>query len=95
MRWHRGERQLSAKTTTRGRAIVRGGRGAATRTLGLLGSIFQYGVRNGMVERNPVRGVEKFAYRRKSALSDPTQYGLLGQALGDIRDRGRRYFGAA
>jgi hypothetical protein len=76
-----GKSATDVKTKARGRAIVEGGRGTATRTLGLLGSIYQYGVRNGLVDRNPVRGVEKFAYRRKNALLTADQYRVLGMAL--------------
>ena len=76
-----GKTAADEKTRLRGRAIVRGGKGTATRTLGLLGSIFQYGVRKGLVDKNPVRGVEKFAYRRKKALLTAAQYRVLGLSL--------------
>jgi hypothetical protein len=73
-----GRTATDVKTGPRGRAIVEGGRGTATRTLGLLGAIFQFGARQGFVEQNPVRGVEKFAYRRKNALLSASQYNVLG-----------------
>ena len=65
----------------RGLANVRGGKGTASRTVGLLGSIFSYAVRHRMRPDNPVRGVTRFADgRRERRLSD-AEYKMLGTAL--------------
>lgn len=65
----------------RGLANVRGGKGTATRTVGLLGSIFTYAVRHRMRADNPVQGVVRFADgRRERRLSDD-EYKALGQAI--------------
>jgi integrase len=74
----------------RRRSIVRGGKGALTRTLGLLGAIFAWGQDNGYVENNPVRGVKRFADAQKKALLTAEQYQALALtlvALEDKRDR--------
>ena len=85
-----GKTATDEKTGKRGRAIVRGGRGAATRTLGLLGSIFQWGIGQGIVTVNPVRGVTRFADGQRKALLSDEQYRALGAALDKLaakRDR--------
>ena len=65
----------------RGFARVRGGRGTASRTVGLLGAIFTYAVKHRMREGNPVVGVMRFADGvRERRLSDE-EYKALGMAL--------------
>src|SRR6476661_3841431 len=62
-------------------AHVRGGKGTASRTVGLLGAIFTYAVRHRMRSDNPVHGVMRFADgRRERRLSDD-EYAALGVAL--------------
>jgi hypothetical protein len=54
------------KTGKRGLARVSGGRGTATRAMGLLGAIFAFAVRRGLRADNPVRGVERHAYEKSA-----------------------------
>jgi integrase len=69
------------KTGLYGLARVAGGKGTATRTVGLLGAMFTYAVRQGLRADNPVHGVMRFADgRRERRLSDD-EYGALGAAL--------------
>jgi integrase len=76
-----GETAAKVKTKARGLARVRGGKGTASRTVGLLGAIFTYAVRHRMRPDNPVRGVVRFADgRRERRLSDD-EYAALGAAL--------------
>jgi integrase len=65
----------------RGLANVRGGRGTASRTVGLLGAIFSYAVRHRMRADNPVRGVTKFADGKRERRLAADEYEDLGVAL--------------
>src|SRR6516162_6499844 len=76
-----GKTAIRTKTKPRGLARVRGGRGTATCTMGLLGAIFAYAVRHRMRTDNPVHGVTRFADgKRKRRLSDD-EYKAFGDAL--------------
>jgi integrase len=76
-----GETAARIKTKMRGLARVSGGKGTASRTVGLLGAIFTYAVRHRMRTDNPVHGVMRFADgRRERRLSDD-EYAALGAAL--------------
>jgi integrase len=66
---------------TRGVANVRGGKGTASRTLGLLGAIFSYAVRHRMRADNPVHGVTRFADGRRERRLTDDEYNALGEAL--------------
>ena len=55
-----GKTRVSVKTKKfRGKAIVRGGVGTATRTVGLLGGILTYAVEAGTIKTNPAHGIRK------------------------------------
>ena len=65
----------------RGRAVVTGGSGTATRTTGLLGAIFSYAVAEGYRLDNPVRGVPLAAYEKRDSRLGDEQFAVLGAAL--------------
>jgi integrase len=77
-----GKTAARAKTAKkRGLSNVRGGMGAASRTVGLLGAIFTYAVRHRMRADNPVHGVMRpVDGRRERRLADD-EYAALGNAL--------------
>lgn len=76
-----GKTAADVKTGKWGRAIVRGGEGTATRTVGLLGGIFAYAVDCGMIDTSPVRGVKRFADKRGNRYLSQQELVALGEAL--------------
>jgi len=72
------------KTGKHGLAIVTGGRGTATRAMGLLGAIFNYAVRQGLRADNPVVGVARHAYAERQRRASEAEYAAFGGALGSM-----------
>jgi integrase len=65
----------------RGLANVRGGKGAASRTVGLLGGIFTYGVKHKMRPDNPVAGIQRYADGERDRRLTDAEYQALGKVL--------------
>lgn len=76
-----GKTRLDLKTGLRGRAIVEGGAGTASRTVGLLGGIFTFAVNRGLRPDNPVRGVVRPADQHRDRFLAPEEYRALGKVL--------------
>lgn len=76
-----GETAARVKTKKRGVARVRGGKGTASRTVGLLGAIFTYAMRHRMRADSPVHGVMRFADGRRERRLNDDEYAALGAAL--------------
>ncbi len=72
----------------RSRSIVTGGKGAATRTLGLLSGIFQFAVHRNIRPDNPVRGVKRFTERKFERFLSPAEMAQVGKALADLEEEG-------
>ena len=92
-----GKTATDVKTGLRGRAIVEGGRGTATRTVGLLGGIFSYAVNNGMRPdgTNPVHGVKRYPDKKEERFLSLAEFGKLGEAMVEAEDDGEGIYGLA
>ena len=71
-------RRRSRMEKPRAVSHVKGGRGAATRTVGLLGAIFNYAVRAGLRANNPVSGIIRFADGKRDHRLSDGEYKQLG-----------------
>lgn len=81
---HKIAQGATAKREKRGpRAVshVRGGQGVASRTVGLLGAIFSYAVAEGLCPENPVRGVTRYADRKRERRLLDDEYRALATGL--------------
>ena len=71
------------KTKPRGKAIVTGGAGTAAKAAGLLGGIYTWAQRRGLVPEgmNPAHGVEKAAAKAKDRVLSADELRALGDVL--------------
>lgn len=77
-----GKTRVSVKTNKlRGKAIVRGGAGTATRTVGLLGGILTYAVEAGIITTNPAHGLRKPKDSVRERRLTEEEYRTLGAML--------------
>ena len=59
----------------------RSGKGAASRTVGMLGGIFSFAVRKFICSKNPVRGVQRFEDRKATRFLSLVELARLGETL--------------
>jgi integrase len=58
-----GKTATDERTGPRGRARVRGGKGTATRVMGMLGAMLQFAVGRGLRSDNPAKGIRRYPDR--------------------------------
>ena len=81
--------------TESGQPRVKGGKGVATRTVGLLGGIFTFAVEIGLRPDNPVRGVKRFKDKKFERFLSPSELAQLGDALSMAQQDGENPFAIA
>jgi integrase len=83
-----GKTATDKKTGPRGRAIVTGGKGAATKAVALLGAIYSFAVDRGFRPDNPVKGVKTFKIRNSERFLSAEELSRLGGALSGAEKEG-------
>lgn len=70
----------------RGKIVVSGGAGTASRTTGLLGGILTYAVSEGIIEHNPAQGVKRPADGKRERRLTADEFKALGKVLENADD---------
>jgi integrase len=86
-----GKSAADVKTKKRGRAIVTGGKGTASRTVGLLGAIFSYAVSEGYRPDNPLSGLRRPKDETREWRLDDAGYRQLGKCLAMAKANGEHW----
>ena len=72
-----------------------GGEGVACRSISTLHAVFEHGVRQGIIDTNPSRGVRKVAERRRDRRLSQKEIIHLGQVMGECLASGENPTGLA
>lgn len=83
-----GKTAADVKTKLHGRAIVEGGKGTATRTVGLLGGIMTFAVSRQLRADNPVRGVKRYTDKKGETFLSSPELARIGAALVALEGEG-------
>jgi integrase len=83
-----GRALKSVPARKRSDSVARGGKGTASRTVGLLGGILQFAVREEIIQVNPVRGVTRFQDKKSQRYLTSEEVARLTAALKAARDAG-------
>jgi integrase len=83
-----GKTAADIKTRKQGRAIVRGGKPVAARSLAVLGAMLQFGVGRGIVQTNAARGVKLLRGERKERFLSEVEVARLADALAAMEAEG-------
>jgi len=77
-----GKTKAVRKTANkRGKSILRGGRGTASRCVGLVGSMLTYAISMGIIEQNVAHGIRKPKDRVRDRRLSGSEYKTLGELL--------------
>ena len=80
-----GESRRDVRTGPRGRSIVRGGKGTASRVLAVLRAVFNFGIRLALVQSNPVRNLRAPKGKTPGRFLSDKEWARLGAAMRDAR----------
>ncbi len=80
--------RLDVKGRTKRGGVARGGKGVASRTLGMLGTILQRAVRDGILANNPVRGVLRPKDQPKKPPFSFAAVTAIGMAMKELEAEG-------
>lgn len=79
-----GKTAVTAKTGKHGLARVTGGKGTASRTVGLLGGILSFAIDEGIRPDNPAIGIKRYPDTKGERFLSPSELSRLGEALNAV-----------
>ncbi|MGN6691514.1 MAG: tyrosine-type recombinase/integrase [Sphingopyxis sp.] len=71
----------------RGKSVITGGPGTATRTVGVLGATLSYAIELGIIEHNPAHGIKKPKGNVRDRRLSEAEYHTLGNMLRDAEKK--------
>lgn len=90
-----GKTAIDEKTGFRGRALVTGGKGVATKSVALLSAIFNFAIDLGLCTENPAQGVKTFKSKSTERFLSAEELSRLGEALSGAEQEGANPFAIA
>jgi len=90
-----GKTATDERTGPRGRAIVKGGKGAANRALAVVSALFNYAIDAGICDKNPTIGIKKFRLKRHDRYLTLDELERLGASLDYAENSGQSPFAIA
>ncbi|MBT4588308.1 MAG: tyrosine-type recombinase/integrase [Rhodospirillaceae bacterium] len=83
-----GKTAKTKKTKPKGKSVVRGGKGVASKCVVLLGTIYSFASDRGMRSDNPAHGIKRFKEQKKERFLSPKELSALGEALSEAEKDG-------
>lgn len=74
---------------------TRGGRGVASRTVGMLGTILEFARRNRLIVENPARGARRYPDEKRHRFLSIEELTILGKAMREAENEGENRTGIA
>lgn len=90
-----GKTKADVKTRKQGRAIVTGGKGTASRTVGLLGGILTFGVEKGALDSNPVHAITRYKDQMRERFLTGEELARIGQEIQTALEAGANPYAVA
>lgn len=90
-----GKTAVDEKTKHRGRAIVKGGKGAANRSVAVLSSVLSYAYELELRPDNPALGIKKYSLKKHDRYLSEQELVRLGSALVEVEKAGASLFAIA
>jgi integrase len=90
-----GKTKADIKTKKQGRAVVKGGKGTAARSVAVLEAVMTFAVSKGLRTGNPVTGVVLFKNNRRERFLRVDGFASVGDGLRRYEDEGGNIYAAA